>query len=114
MTPAAGRDLEGPKAGHEVGGEGPRLRLSAAARAAALRDLAHDEALRIAFAGGCGALGFRLSRSRRAYEGDRRLEIDGVPVLLDARAGVELDGAVLDHDEDDGFRLDHPRWGQSC
>lgn len=114
MTPAVGRDLEDPTPQNSVDRATPRLRLTAAARSAALRDLAFGEALRIAYAGGCGALGFRLSRSRRAYEGDRRLEIDGVPILLDARAGVELDGAVLDHDDDDGFRLDHPRWGQSC
>ena len=90
------------------------IHLTPAARDAARHDLAPDEYLRIAFAGGCGALGFRLAASRRRVEGDLRLDLEGVPVLLDRQAVRELDGAVLDHDEDEGFVLDHPAWGVSC
>ena len=90
------------------------LTLTPTAREAALRDLATGEHLRIAFAGGCGAMGFRLAPSRRSTEGDLRLELDGVPILLDRQAVSELAGAVLDYDEDEGFLLDHPAWGQSC
>ena len=90
------------------------ITLTPAALEAARRDLASDEALRIAFAGGCGAMGFRLAPSRRRVEGDLRLDLDGVPVLLDRRAADELEGAVLDYDEDEGFVLDHPSWGVSC
>ena len=43
-----------------------RLELSPEARAAARRDLRGGERLRIAFAGGCGAMGFRLAPARRA------------------------------------------------
>lgn len=90
------------------------LTLSPAARDAARRDLPTGGALRIAFAGGCGAMGFRLSAVRRGDPDDLRLEIDQVPVLLDRLAARELDGATLDFDEDEGFLLDHPRWGVSC
>ena len=90
------------------------LLLSPTAAAAARRDLAPDERLRIAFAGGCGAMGFRIAPVRRAAEGDLELELDGVPVLLDRRAVAELEGATLDYDEDEGFVLDHPSWGVSC
>lgn len=93
---------------------GPRLEMTPEARSAARRDLGPDESLRIAFAGGCGAMGFRLSASRRALDGDTELRVDGVPVLLDRQAARELDGATLDWDELEGFRVDHPAWGLSC
>jgi Fe-S cluster assembly iron-binding protein IscA len=90
------------------------LSLSPEARAVAERDLGPGEALRIAFAGGCGAMGFRLAASRRQVEGDLHLEVDGIPLALDHRAAAELDGAVLRYDEEEGFVLDHPAWGVSC
>jgi Fe-S cluster assembly iron-binding protein IscA len=90
------------------------ITLTPAARAAAERELGPDEHLRIAFAGGCGALGFRLGATRGGAEGDLRLDLGGVPVALDRLAARELDGATLDYDEDEGFVLDHPAWGVSC
>lgn len=90
------------------------ITLTHSARTAARRDLAPGERLRIAFAGGCGAMGFRLAASRRRAEGDLDLEIDGVPLVLDRQAASELGGATLDHDEDEGFVIDHPAWGRSC
>ncbi len=91
-----------------------RLHLTPAAVEAARRDLPQGQALRIAFAGGCGAMGFRLAASRRTDDEDTRIEVDGVPLVLDHRATTELDGATLDYTEDDGFVLDHPAWGVSC
>jgi|CXWL01.1.fsa_nt_gi Fe-S cluster assembly iron-binding protein IscA len=91
-----------------------RLQLSPEARAAAVRDLGPGETLRIAFAGGCGAMGFRLAAARKMVDGDLLLEIDGIPVALDSRAATELDGATLLYDEDEGLVLDHPSWGVSC
>ena len=90
------------------------ITLTPAARDAAHRDLTGDERLRIAFAGGCGAMGFRLAASRRRAEGDLDLELDGVPLTLDRQAVSELAGATLDYDEDEGFVIDHPAWGRSC
>ncbi|MCB1056090.1 MAG: hypothetical protein KDD11_11360 [Acidobacteria bacterium] len=90
------------------------MTLSPAATEAALRDLAPGQALRIAFAGGCGAMGFRLAPAGRAYDDDLRLELGPVTLLLDRMAARELDGAVLDYDPHEGFVLDHPQWGTAC
>ena len=90
------------------------LALTPSARTAASRDLAPGEWLRIAFVGGCGALGYRLSRVRRTYDGDVSVEIEDIPILLDARAARELVGVTLDHADDEGFLLQHPSWGASC
>lgn len=90
------------------------LTLSSAARAAVERDLAPGQILRIAFAGGCGALGFRLSTPRRGNDGDLTVVLPEVTIFLDRLAANELDGATLDFVEDEGFVLDHPAWGVSC
>ena len=92
-----------------------RLDLSPAARAAARRDLGPDQRLWISFAGGCGALGFRLSATRREPGGDDvEVTFPEVAVVLDRMAAAELDGATLDYDPDEGFVLNHPEWGVSC
>ena len=90
------------------------LTMTEAAREAANSDLGTDQVLRIAFAGGCGALGFRLSTPRRGNDGDLRLDLPEITVFLDRQAVAELDGAVLDYSEDEGFLLNHPSWGVSC
>jgi Fe-S cluster assembly iron-binding protein IscA len=91
-----------------------KLSLTTAAQQAARRDLAPGQVLRIAFAGGCGAMGFRLSAARRGNDGDLPMEVDGVALRLDRRAHAELDGATLDYNDEEGFVLDHPAWGISC
>jgi len=91
-----------------------QLTLSTAAQEAIERDLGPHQILRIAFAGGCGALGFRLSTPRRGNDGDLVVNLPQVTVFLDRQAANELDGATLDHDEDEGFFLGHPTWGVSC
>ena len=90
------------------------MSLSDAARNAVRKDLGPDRVLRVAFAGGCGALGFRLSTPRRGNPDDLLVELPEVTVYLDRQAAAELDGATLDYDEHDGFVLDHPSWGISC
>ncbi len=90
------------------------LTLSSTAKEAIERDLAPGQILRIAFAGGCGALGFRLSTPRRGNDGDLTVVLPEVTIFLDRQAASELDGATLDFDEDEGFLLDHPAWGVSC
>ena len=91
-----------------------QLLLSEAARQVVRTDLGTDRVLRVSFAGGCGALGFRLSTPRRGNRGDLRLEVGDVIVYLDRQAVAELDGVVLDYDADEGFVLDHPSWGVTC
>ncbi|MDY7094906.1 MAG: iron-sulfur cluster biosynthesis family protein [Acidobacteriota bacterium] len=90
------------------------ITLSPAAIDAARRDLAPGQRLRIAFAGGCGAFGFRLHATTRGDEDDLPLEVESIPLLLDRMAARELDGAHLDYDEDEGFVIDHPQWGTAC
>jgi len=90
------------------------IHLSTAAREAVTRDLDPRQMLRIAFAGGCGAMGFRLSATRRSVEDDVQLDLGALTVLLDRMAAQELDGATLDYEEEEGFFLDHPQWGVSC
>lgn len=90
------------------------ISLTPAARRAAVRDLGAGEHLRISFAGGCGAPGFRLAAARWTAEDDLVLEREGVSLVLDRQAARELLGAVLDWSEDEGFVLDHERWGVSC
>jgi len=90
------------------------LTLSDAARKAIRNQLEPGTVLRVAFAGGCGALGFRLSTPRRCNPGDLRLDLAEVAVYLDRQAVAELDGATVDYDADEGFVLDHPSWGISC
>ena len=91
-----------------------KLTLTEAAREAVHNDLGPRQVLRIAFAGGCGALGFRLSTPRRGNDGDVQIDLTDVTVYLDRQAVAELDGAKLDYDEEAGFILDHPSWGVSC
>ena len=65
--------------------------------------------LRIAFTTGCGGSGYRLSYADEAIDGDRIVELDGIPVALDDMSAKRLDGAVIQYDEDeDGYLLDHP------
>lgn len=90
------------------------LVLSKAAKRAIERDLADNQVLRIAFAGGCGALGFRLSTPRRGNDGDVTVILPEITVYLDRQAARELDGATLDFLDDEGFILEHPNWGLSC
>ncbi len=90
------------------------IHLSPGAEEAARRELREDQMLRIAFAGGCGAMGFRLSACRRGQPEDLRLQLGAVTLLLDHLAVRELEGATLTYDEEEGFQLDHPNWGVSC
>ncbi len=90
------------------------ITLTPAALEAVRSEIGPDQLLRIAFAGGCGALGFSLSTPRRGNADDLAVETSGVTVYLDRRAVDELDGARLDYHEEEGFVLDHPAWGVSC
>lgn len=91
-----------------------RLRLTPQALRAAAAQLHPGSSLRITFAGGCGAFGFRVGAARRPYPGDHVVDIDGLRVCLDARATKDLAGATIDFDPDEGFVIDHPLSGRTC
>ncbi len=71
--------------------------------------------IRVAFAGGCGAFGHRISQTRRSYPGDEvGYASSQISVLLDRRAASELAGSTLDYEPEEGFVLDHPLTGRTC
>lgn len=91
------------------------LDLTDAVRRALEAEREAGQVLRIAFAGGCGAPGFRLATARRPLTDDRPIGVgSGLTLWLDPRAVRELDGARLDFARDRGFLLDHASWGTSC
>ena len=72
------------------------------------RDLG-GRVLRIAFTTGCGGSGYRLAYADAPFADDVEVDVDGIPVALDAMAASRLDGAVITYDaEEDGYLIDHP------
>jgi len=79
------------------------------AAATHLRDDLDGRVLRIAFTTGCGGSGYRLSYASAPNDGDRVIEVGGVPVALDDMSASRLDGAIIRYDDaEDGYLLDHP------
>ena len=61
-------------------------------------------ALRLSFAGGCGALGYRLTPAPPSPRpGERTLTVDGLTIYADFKATADLDGARIEigESEDD-------------
>lgn len=54
-------------------------------------------ALRLSFAGGCGALGYRLTPAPSgARSGEQVLTLDGLTIYTDFKAASDLDGARIE------------------
>jgi Fe-S cluster assembly iron-binding protein IscA len=54
-------------------------------------------ALRLSFAGGCGALGYRLAPAPDAPRaGEQVIAIDGLAIFADFKAASDLDGARIE------------------
>ena len=70
------------------------------ARTAIADSLARDPsrpALRLSFAGGCGALGYRLTSAPRGPRpGEQVLSIEGLTIYADFKAARDLDGARIE------------------
>ena len=77
-----------------------------------------DLNLRIAVQpGGCSGLRYQLFFDDRNLEGDTRLEISGVGVVVDHMSVPYLGGAVIDFVdtiEKQGFTIDNPNATGSC
>jgi hypothetical protein len=75
-------------------------------------------ALRLSFAGGCGALGFRLTPAAAGLRaGEQALAVDGLTIYADFKAASDLDGArieVGDSDEDIVVVHEHGVVGGMC
>jgi Fe-S cluster assembly iron-binding protein IscA len=53
--------------------------------------------LRLSFAGGCGALGYRLTPAPEGpRQGEQVLSVDGLIVYADFKAATDLDGARIE------------------
>jgi Fe-S cluster assembly iron-binding protein IscA len=70
------------------------------ARQAIAEWLARDPArpaLRLSFAGGCGALGYRLTPAPEGpRQGEQVLSVDGLTIYADFKAATDLDGARIE------------------
>jgi len=54
-------------------------------------------ALRLFFAGGCGALGYQLTPAAlEARPGEQAIEVDGVTLYADFKSATDLDGARIE------------------
>ena len=54
-------------------------------------------ALRLCFAGGCGALGYRLTPAAlEPRPGEQAIEVDGITVYADFKSATDLDGARIE------------------
>jgi len=64
-------------------------------RALLARDPARP-AMCLMFAGGCGALGYRLTPASGPMAGDALEAIGGITFYVDYKSRLDLDGAVID------------------
>jgi Fe-S cluster assembly iron-binding protein IscA len=54
-------------------------------------------ALRLSFAGGCGALGYRLTPAPEgSRQGEQVLSVEGLTIYADFKAAADLDGARIE------------------
>ncbi len=76
------------------------ITMSTAAREAITAWMAVDPyrpALRLSFAGGCGALGYRLTPAPvGARAGEQTVQVDGLTIYADFKAASDLDGARIE------------------
>jgi Fe-S cluster assembly iron-binding protein IscA len=68
-------------------------------------------ALRISFAGGCGALGYRITTADQPMSGEEILTVEGTTFYLDYKSRADLHGARIEvgHDPDEGIIIVHDR-----
>lgn len=90
------------------------LTISPDARRAIDAWLGHDPsrpALRLSYAGGCGALGYRLSPAPLGERpGESTVACDGLTIYVDFKAASDLDGASVEIGEsDEDILLVHDR-----
>ncbi|HEY0073101.1 MAG TPA: iron-sulfur cluster insertion protein ErpA [Abditibacteriaceae bacterium] len=67
--------------------------------------------------GGCSGLQYGMSLEEDVMEGDERIAINGVNVIVDPRSAPYLDGAEIDYVDSlmgGGFKIDNPNAKSSC
>ncbi len=80
--------------------------------------LGDDAVLRVGVkGGGCGGLTYRMEFDTAVAESDRKLEFDGLTVVVDAKSLVYMDGTTIDFSRElltGGFKFDNPMSSRSC
>lgn len=67
--------------------------------------------------GGCSGFQYGMSLEDDAMEGDSRMEVNGVQVLIDPRSAMYISGAEVDFVDNmmgGGFKIDNPNAASSC
>lgn len=81
-------------------------------------DIPEDFSLRLAAkSGGCSGMVFKLGLDNNYYENDRKYEIEGVRIAIDAKSIFYLMGITLDYTEDvsgSGFVFNNPFSEKTC
>lgn len=81
-------------------------------------DIPEDFSLRLAAkSGGCSGMVFKLGLDNNYYENDRKYEIEGVRIAIDAKSIFYLMGITLDYIEDvsgSGFVFNNPFSEKTC
>ena len=78
----------------------------------------NDAMLRVFVAGGgCSGFQYGMSLEDEAMEGDKRIDINGVHVVIDPRSMLYIQGAEVDYVDSmmgGGFKIDNPNAASSC
>jgi len=67
--------------------------------------------------GGCSGLTYDLGWDTEAKDGDARIDINGLSVVIDQRSSLYLDGTELDFTdglEGKGFHFSNPQASRTC
>ena len=67
--------------------------------------------------GGCSGLTYDLGWDTEIKEGDSQIDLGGLPIVVDRRSGMYLDGTELDFTdglEGKGFHFSNPQATRTC
>ena len=93
---------------------------AAAVKVRALLDQEGRDDLRLRIAvqpGGCAGMQYQLFFDERSLDGDVKLDLHGVPLVVDRMSAPYLGGATIDFTdtiEQQGFTIDNPNAGGGC
>lgn len=78
----------------------------------------NDAMLRVFVSGGgCSGFQYGMSLEDEAMEGDQKLDVNGVHVVVDPRSMMYIQGAEVDYVDSimgGGFKIDNPNAASSC
>lgn len=78
----------------------------------------NDAMLRVFVSGGgCSGFQYGMSLEDEAMEGDQKMDVNGVHVVIDPRSMMYIQGAEVDYVDSmmgGGFKIDNPNAASSC